>query len=152
MDPEWSNFRSYFGKHPDWEWRVYYLPDAHDEQGIQVPELTEIDTAINEVDQLKRAGYLRAALMIAWAALEAAGRAILPQDLARPQAANKLIEVLASEGVVTPTEADSLRKAIGLRNSITHGHFAVDINEQDIDQVVAAARSIRGLAQEPGSP
>jgi len=107
-----------FSEHPEWELRVYYIP-GHPEEDIQAPDLPEIDAALAEVDQLKQAGHLRAALIMAWAALEAAGRALLPQDLARPQPANRLIEVLASEGVVTPTEADSLRKAISLRNAAT---------------------------------
>jgi uncharacterized protein YutE (UPF0331/DUF86 family) len=139
-------------KHPEWELRVYYIPGRPEEEDIQAPDLPEIDAALAEVDQLKRAGHLRAALIMAWAALEAAGRALLPQHLARPQPANKLIEVLASEGVVTPTEADSLRKAISLRNAATHGHFAVPITEQEVEQVVAAASLITGLAKEPSAP
>jgi uncharacterized protein YutE (UPF0331/DUF86 family) len=141
-----------FSKHPEWELRVYYIPGRPEEEDIQAPDLPEIDAALAEVDQLKQAGHLRAALIMAWAALEAAGRALLPRDLARPQPANKLIEVLASEGVVTPTEADSLRKAIGLRNAVTHGHFAVPITEQEVEQVVAAASLITGMAKEPSSP
>jgi len=140
-----------FSEHPEWELRVYYIPGRPEEEDIQTPDLSEIDAALAEVDQLKRAGHLRAALIMAWAALEAAGRALLPQDLARPQPANKLIEVLASEGVVTPAEADSLRKAMGLRNAATHGHFAVAITEQEVEQVVAAAGLTRGLAKQPST-
>jgi uncharacterized protein YutE (UPF0331/DUF86 family) len=140
-----------FSEHPEWELRIYYIPGRAEEEDIQTPDLSEIDAALAEVDQLKRAGHLRAALIMAWAALEAAGRALLPRDLARPQPANKLIEVLASEGVVTPAEADSLRKAISLRNAATHGHFAVAITEQEVEQVVAAAGLTRGLAKQPSS-
>ena len=89
--------------------------------------------------------------MMAWAALEAAGRALLPRNLARPQPANELIEALVSEGIVTPTEADSLRKTISLRNAATHGHFALPISEEQVDQVVAAARLVTGLAKQPSS-
>jgi uncharacterized protein YutE (UPF0331/DUF86 family) len=142
-----------FSMHPEWELRVYYIPGRPEvEQDFQAPDIPEIDAAIAEVEQLKRTGHLRAALMMAWAALEAAGRALLPQNLARPQPANKLIEALASEGVVTPTEADSLRRAISLRNATTHGHFAVPITEKEVDEVVAAASLIRGLAKTPNSP
>ncbi len=150
--PQMEQLQQIFSKHPEWELRVYYIPGRPEEEDIQAPDLPEIEAALAEVDQLKRAGHLRAALIMAWAALEAAGRALLPQDLARPQPANKLIEVLASEGVVTPTEADSLRKAISLRNAATHGHFAVPITEQEVEQVVAAASLITGLAKEPSSP
>jgi uncharacterized protein YutE (UPF0331/DUF86 family) len=142
-----------FSPHPEWELRVYYIPGRPEEaEDFQAPDIPEIDAALAEVDQLKQSGHLRAALMMAWAALEAAARALLPQNLARPQPANKLIEALASEGVVTPTEADSLRRAISLRNAATHGHFAVRITEKEVDQVVAAASLIRDLAKEPTSP
>jgi len=90
--------------------------------------------------------------MMAWAAFEAAGRALLPQSLARPQSANQLIEVLASEGAMTPSEADSLRNAIGLRNAATHGQFSVPITEEEVDQVAAAAKLIRGLVKVPSPP
>jgi uncharacterized protein YutE (UPF0331/DUF86 family) len=150
--PQMEQLQQIFSKHPEWELRVYYIPGRPEEEDIQAPDLPEIDAALAEVDQLKRAGHLRAALIMAWAALEAAGRALLPQHLARPQPANRLIEVLASEGVVTPTEADSLRKAISLRNAATHGHFAVPITEQEVEQVVAAASLITGLAKEPSAP
>jgi len=53
---------------------------------------------------------------------------------------------------VTPTEADSLRKAISSRNAATHGHFAVPITEQEVEQVVAAANLITNLAKDPSSP
>ncbi len=140
-----------FSKDPNWELRVYYIPSRSEEEDIQPSGLSEIDAALIEVDQLKRAGHLRAALIMAWATLEAAGRAVLPQNLVRSQEANKLVEVLASEGVVTPTEADSLRRAIKLRNAATHGHFAVPITEKEVDQVIAAAILIRGLATESSS-
>jgi uncharacterized protein YutE (UPF0331/DUF86 family) len=141
-----------FAKDPEWELRVYYIPGRPEEENIQIPSLPEIDAALAEVDQLKRAGHLRAALIMAWAALEAAGRAVLPADLARPQPANRLVEALASEGVVTPADADSLRKAIDLRNAAAHGHLAIPVTVHDIDHVVLAASLITGLAREPSSP
>jgi uncharacterized protein YutE (UPF0331/DUF86 family) len=137
--------------HPEWELRIYYIPGRPEEE-VQIPDLSEIDAALAEVDQLKRAGHLRAALIMAWAALEAAGRALLPKELARPQPPNKLIEALASEGVVTPAEAESLRKAMGLRNAATHGHLALPVTEQEVEQVVTAASLILGLAKQPSSP
>ncbi|MBV9201861.1 MAG: hypothetical protein JOY83_19440 [Alphaproteobacteria bacterium] len=140
-----------FLKHPEWELRIYYIPGRPGEEDIQTLNLSEIDAALAEVDQLKRAGHFRAALIMAFAALEAAGRALLPRDLARPQPANKLVEVLASEGAVTPAEAESLRSAIGLRNSIAHGGFSLPVTEQEVEQVVATARMIIGLAKEPSS-
>jgi uncharacterized protein YutE (UPF0331/DUF86 family) len=138
--------------HPEWEFRVYYVPNSVGDEDIEVSRIPDIDAALAEVDQLKQAGHLRAALMMAWSALEAASRALLPQNLARPQSVARLIEALAAEGVVTPSEADSLRKAVSARNAATHGDFAVPITEQDLDQIIAAATSVTGLAKQPSSP
>jgi uncharacterized protein YutE (UPF0331/DUF86 family) len=137
--------------HPEWEFRVYYIPSLPEEEDIEASRVPEIDAALVEVDQLKQAGHLRAALMMAWSALEAASRVLLPQNLARPQTANRLIEALAAEGVMTPSEADSLRKAIASRNAATHGHFAVPITEEEVDRIVAAATVITRLATQPSS-
>jgi uncharacterized protein YutE (UPF0331/DUF86 family) len=137
--------------HPDWEFRVYYIPSPGEEQDIEASRVPEIDAALAEVDQLKQGGHLRAALMMAWSALEAASRVLLPQNLARPQSANRLIEALASEGVMTPSEADSLREAIASRNAVTHGHFTVPITEEEVDRIVAAATVITRLARQPSS-
>ena len=138
-----------FLEHPDWELRVYYIPNRSDDQHFQPPSPAEIDTALAEVDQLKSDGHLRAALLMAWAALEAASRALLPDRLGRAQTFGSLVEVLASEGVVTPNEADELRRAYSLRNAAAHGNFAAPITEAEVDCVIAAARLIRMMTSEP---
>lgn len=142
-----EEIRKLFGEHPEWELRLYYIPNLPDSEEIQAPAIPEIDTALAEADQLKRASHLGAALMVAWAALEAASRAVLPEYLARPQAANRLIEILASEGMVTPSEADNLRNTLRLRNAVSHGHFAVQITETAIDEVISVAMTIKELAK-----
>jgi uncharacterized protein YutE (UPF0331/DUF86 family) len=145
-----ERIKKIFSEHPEWELRVYYIPERHPEgEDIEAPDVSQIDSALAEIADLERAGALRAALMMAWAAFEAAGRALPPQSLAQPQPANQLIEALASQGAVTPTEADSLRKAVALRNAATHGHFSVPIRGEEVDQVVAAAKLVRGLVNAP---
>src|SRR5260370_10169139 len=108
--PQMEQLQQIFSKHPEWELRVYYIPGRPEEEDIQAPDLPEIEAALAEVDQLKRAGHLRAALIMAWAALEAAGRALLPQDPARPQAANKLSQGCTSPAGGTPTPTASTRQ------------------------------------------
>ncbi|HEV2097624.1 MAG TPA: hypothetical protein VGR45_01725 [Stellaceae bacterium] len=150
--PQIEQLQQIFSKHPEWELRVYYVPARPEEDDLQAPNLSDIDAALAEVGQLKQSGHLQAALIMAWAALEAAGRVLLPQDLARRQPANKLIEVLASEGIVTPADADSLRKVVSLRNAVTHGDFTIPITEQEVAQVVTAASLIVAMARESISP
>jgi hypothetical protein len=137
-----------FSKHPDWELRIYYIPDRADDSHFQPPSLAELDAALAEVEQLKRDRHSRAALLMAWAALEAASRALVPERLGRAQTPDRLIEMLASEGIITPAEADRLRKVYSLRNAAAHGDFAAPITEAEIDDVVAAARLVRTMASE----
>lgn len=144
-----AELQQIFSKHPEWEFGSTIFRVVPRRRTFKTPDLSEIDAALAEVDQLKRAGHLRAALIMAWAALEAR---VGPQDVARPQPANKVNEVLASEGVVTPAEADSLRKAMALRNAATHGHLAAPITEQGVEQVVAMVSLIIDLAKGSASP
>ncbi len=147
-----EQFQKAISEHPDWELRVYYIPDRSDNQHLNPPSPAEIDTALAEVSQLKQDGHLRAALLMAWAGLEAASRALLPDRLGRAQTLGSLVEVLASEGIVTPNEADELRRAYSLRNAAAHGNFAAPITEAEVDRVIAAARLIKTMASEPTRP
>jgi len=55
---------------------------------------------------------------------------------------------LASEGIVTPTEADRLRRAYSLRNAAAHGDFTAPITEAEVDEVIAAARLVSAIENE----
>jgi uncharacterized protein YutE (UPF0331/DUF86 family) len=140
-----------FAQHPEWELRVYYVPGRPQENTIEVPTLSAIEDSVQEVLKLRHAGHLTAALMLAWATLEAIGRALLPERLARPQPAGRLIEVLASEGLLTPSEADLLRRAVDVRNAATHGHLKQPVTVEDVDQLITAMRLLAGIFAEESS-
>jgi hypothetical protein len=65
-----------------------------------------------------------AALLLAWAALEALSRSRMPHDFARPQSPGRIVERLASEGIITPSEATLLRSMAMKRNTFIHGDLA----------------------------
>jgi uncharacterized protein YutE (UPF0331/DUF86 family) len=139
-----------FAQHPEWELRVYYIPGRPQEKTIEVLTPSAIENSIREVLKLRHAGRLTAALILAWATLEAIGRALLPEQLARPQPAGRLIEVLASEGLLTASEADTLRRAVDLRNAATHGHLDQPVTVEQVDELIAAVQLLAGmLAQGP---
>lgn len=137
-----------FAQHPDWELRVYYLSGLSQERDLQPPARRAIEFAIKEVSELKESGHLTAAIVIAWATLEAIGRVLLPEELARPQPTARLVEVLASEGLVTQTEADTLRRAVEMRNAIVHGDLTSKVSSEDIDELLASLRLLTGLLPE----
>jgi uncharacterized protein YutE (UPF0331/DUF86 family) len=134
-----------FAQHPDWELKVYYLSGLSQERSLRAPARQWIELAIEEVSELKNSGHVTAAMTTAWSALEAVGRALLPEKLARPQPAERLVEVLASEGLITPTEADSLRRAAELRNSVAHGELGSAVSPENVDELLASLRLLLGL-------
>jgi uncharacterized protein YutE (UPF0331/DUF86 family) len=83
-----------------------------------------------------------AALLTGWAVFEAAARALLPSSFPRPQPAARLIETLASEGHVTPDEADRLRGISRTRNEVAHGRLDLTPSRDDVAQLIAMTRSI----------
>ncbi|MDO1581309.1 hypothetical protein [Rhizobium oryzicola] len=73
-----------------------------------------------------------AALLIAWATLEAISRSRRPAEFARAQSPGRIIERLANEGVVTASEASSLRAMAVKRNAFIHGDLQQAINAEEL--------------------
>ncbi len=141
-----------FDRHPDWELKVYYRSGLSQERSLRAPARRSIELAIKEVSELKKSGHLTAGMATAWSTLEAVARALLPEKLARPQPAERLVEVLASEGLITPTEADSLRRAAELRNSVVHGDLGSAVSPENVDELLAALGLLVGLLPEAQTP
>jgi uncharacterized protein YutE (UPF0331/DUF86 family) len=137
-----------FAQHPDWELRVYCLASLSGELRLKAPTPRSIELAIKEVSELKDSRHNSAAIMMAWSVLEAIGRALLPEKLARPQPVARLVEVLASEGLITPNAADSLRRAEKLRNAVAHGDLDTAARAEDVDSLVASLRRLAVLLPE----
>lgn len=152
-----ANISELFSHHPDWELRIYYTPGYPQERALEPPTAGAVEKAIEESLKLRDSGHPVAAIMIAWAALEGIGRALLPERLARPQPAERLVEVLASEGIAAPDEADVLRRAAELRNAVAHGQLAAAPAAERIDELIVVVRSLASLlspssAQPKSSP
>lgn len=108
-----------------------------------------IKGAIEEAAHLARNGHLTAALVTSWANLEAISRALLPDQLGRPQPASKLIEVLATEGILTPRQADLLRQIAELRNAAAHGDLNTPLTQHQVTELISTTRSLAGLLEGP---
>jgi hypothetical protein len=121
----------------DWELRVYYIRPAAVDRLLETVPGTAIDASLRSVENLVSSDQFQPALLMGWATLEAAGRALLPEKFVRPQTPGRLVEVLAAEGYVTPTEADVLRNLAALRNQLIHGSLSVHIDPQDVNRFIA---------------
>ena len=132
----------------DWELRLYYVRPADLRDSL--PEMTAetIDSSISSMEGLISSGQWPAAILIGWATFEALARALSPGKLMRPQAPARLIEVFAADGIVTPSEADLLRKLANSRNRLIHGTLDENIDSDELRQFVAILKAMSSVAKE----
>lgn len=140
-----EKLRNVFSGHRDWELRVYWARPATIPQPIEGASRETIEQSIRGVEELAAEGRTGPALLMAWATFEALGRALLPEKFVRPQTPERLVEVLAAEGHVTPGEADLLRRLGKGRNQPIHGGFHLPVAEPDIRRFVEVLGTLLDL-------
>jgi hypothetical protein len=138
--------RERFSGHPDWELRFLYAPPVDSGSNVPVASKQTIAEHLDRFDASLDAMGFTAALLTGWALFEAAARALLPSSLTRPQPPANLIEILASDGYVTPDEADRLRRLSRTRNQVAHGRLDLTPSRDDVTLLIAITRSILELA------
>jgi uncharacterized protein YutE (UPF0331/DUF86 family) len=148
--PKLQELQSLLADHHDWELRVVYVSSLSPEQGLEIASRPAVRKAIERVRELKTAGHVVPALVMAWAALEGVGRALLPDRFRRPQTPARLVEVLASEGYLTPEEADMVRAAISVRNAAVHGVLDPAVDEQQLDPFINILQTLTEFLPDGG--
>jgi uncharacterized protein YutE (UPF0331/DUF86 family) len=119
-----------------WELRVYWGSPTDIRASLQVQTPEAIKARIDELRQLGDKEHLEPALLLGWATFEALARATMSHEFRRPQSPGRIIEVLAREGYVTPTEADSLRRLSEKCNMLVHGELQVRVSKGEIQAFV----------------
>jgi len=137
-----DRLRELFSEHKDWELRVYWVSAPNIRKAIEGVSGDVIGQSITAIEELAAAGRTKPALLMAWATFEAVGRAILPDRLQRPQTPGRLIEVLAAEGQITPTEADHLRRLAESRSHLIHGGLETSVSEADLQRFVDVLKTL----------
>jgi uncharacterized protein YutE (UPF0331/DUF86 family) len=136
-DVKVRHLKSLFAGQSEWELQVFYASPLAGPGSVGVATRADIKASLRQVEDLSSAGHRLPALLMAWATFEAIGRALLPAELARPQTPARLVEVLASEGIVTPDEAIVLRRASSIRNSVAHGGIDSVVDDDLLARVIA---------------
>ncbi len=121
---------------PEWELRVYSIKPGEGENSLASTPMQAIVAGLDTVRQLSSMGMPGPALLMAWATFESLARSREPSVFARPQTPGRLIEILAGEGHVTPTEADLLRRLAALRNRLVHGDLEIAVSGADVQKFV----------------
>jgi uncharacterized protein YutE (UPF0331/DUF86 family) len=145
-----KDLQSLFAKQEDWELRVLYVAPLGSQRRLEVASRAAISNAIQRVRKLRDENYLLPALVMGWAALEAIGRALHPDKLNRPQTPARLVEILASDGLLTPQEADVLRAAISFRNAAVHGDLVDEVDERTVDRVISVLDTLASFLPSDG--
>lgn len=132
--PKKKEVKDRFTGQKDWEYRVIYVRSDSSGRDMQNASREAIERSLSIVEQLEGHGLTSAALLIGWATLEALGRRVCPDHLRRPQTPGRLVEVLASEGELTPDEADRVRPHIQARNRLIHGDLNVEVARESVQE------------------
>jgi uncharacterized protein YutE (UPF0331/DUF86 family) len=137
-----DKLRDILALHKDWELRVYWVSPSSARKPIESASRRAIEQSISTVEELVTDGRVGPALLLAWATFEAIGRAILPDRFQMAQTSGRLIEVLASDGHITPTEADHVRLLAESRNRLAHGGLEVSVPEADLKRFVEILKTL----------
>jgi len=141
-EPHIQKLRDLFSAHPDWELRIVYAAAENSDQTIVV---ISRDLTVESLDRIPKvldeAGPVPALLM-GWSIFEAAARSLVPEHLGRPQTPNRLLEILASDGYITPEEADFLRCLGRLRNEAAHGRLDAPVTRDQVMMLVTMTRTM----------
>jgi uncharacterized protein YutE (UPF0331/DUF86 family) len=129
-----DKIRSLLEGQPKWDLRVYWVSQTKSQRAVPVATRDAIAASNNEVRSTTNAGFQEPALLLAWATFEAAARASMPNEFQRPQTPGRLVEILAREGYVTPSEADLLRSLAEKRNRLIHGDLHVSVTAEEIEK------------------
>lgn len=132
--------------HKGWEIRVIYLNPPEDETPpIKNPTPEQLENTFRDIDGLAKTGHFAAALVTAWAALEALARLAGAYNGAeRPESFSPMqaVQRLAEEGYVEHEVADHLREMIKLRNAVVHGDLSAKVPAGQVERLLKELRAI----------
>jgi len=139
------HLRDLFAVQADWELVVVSAVPRSPDSTVEIIAPPVIENSIHQIEELVARGQTLPALIMGWATLEALGRALLPDQLARAQPPARLVEVLATEGMLTPSEADAVRHASVIRNAAAHGQLDATIEPKLLNQVIGLLHTLHGM-------
>jgi uncharacterized protein YutE (UPF0331/DUF86 family) len=125
-----------------WEFRIVWVNRDDDRRRLTLQSSETISSRLTEVRRLLDGGFTESALLMCWAILEAIGRRLLSDEFARPQSPARLVEILATKGLVTPDEGDALRRIADERNRVIHGELTTNIDHSIVEAFLAVLTSL----------
>lgn len=143
-DRKVRNLEALLSGHSDWRLEVLY--GGSGESPLPQTSPGTIRKTISGAEEIASIEP-RGAFLLLWAALEALVRRLDPHRSSRPQTPGRIVETLAYEGLIEPSEASWLREMSRVRNRIVHGELDVAPRTMDLDRMMQLSRML--LSQIP---
>ncbi len=126
-----------------WTFQLVYL-NPLDETPIAKPTWQQLQAAFGETEALASGGHYAAALVNAWAVLEALARLATTESETERFSTSPLhaVQALAEEGFVENEVAGRLRGLARLRDAVVHGDLSVDVTAEQVGMLVRDLRAI----------
>lgn len=153
-DPNLPRYAEFTADQPGWRFDLVIL-EGEGPMGRQPPDardlsLGELGSALAEVSELTRGGFLRPAVVSAWAALEAAMRMRL-RAAGESAGWGSMPRVMANElyssGILSAQEFREIEKFSRLRNEIVHGFTSPTLDATTVQLLTEIARRLADEAQ-----
>ena len=103
------------------------------EEPVPISSGSDIRKRLDEVRKLANDGHLEPALLMAWGTMEGVARSVASDRFSKPQTPGRIVETLAMDGFITPSEADLVRSLVPKRNKLIHGQLDVRVEKSEIE-------------------
>lgn len=147
-DAKIQKIQELFKNQKDWDFRIIWIAPSSQPMSMDLPSRSIVKSRIKEVESLASMKHGGAAFLLAWATFEAISRLLLPDQFQRPQTPSRLIETLAGDGYLTPTEADILRRMAEKRNKLIHGDLKTRISKSEVNKLLEILRTLSKIASD----
>jgi hypothetical protein len=133
-DKQLSQLAEIVEKQPGWRFRVVYAGSIVSNDAFGKPSIEGLKNEFAEIDLLIEIGHLRAAMVLAWAGLEAVTRTLpLPEaSVTRAVSPRQLVDWLTFSGFIDQEKSRRLRQLVNVRNAVVHGQLDTKINREDV--------------------
>lgn len=130
-----------FKGQPEWQLHVVYA-DELEQETAPAPDRTEILARLTAIEAMAANDNRDAALVLAWAALEATARVIAKEALEEPpHTPREALQILEHLGRIDYPTAQAMRRSLNLRDQVVHGDFTAAVPSGVIADLVGTVRA-----------
>jgi hypothetical protein len=148
-DAELPKYAEATAAQPNWRFDLQVLhgdgPMGRRPGDVREPTIDDIHRALAEAEQVSRMGFIRAAVVTAWGAMEAAMRMRLRsmgETAGWGSMPRELINGLYSSGVLSPMKFERLERVHQWRNEIVHGFSSQEPTPDTIEFMSTVAKRL----------